>query len=120
MVDVHTAENGPKGSEARGAERTATMLRHAKLVCQSGEYLCRIRDVSALGVGLTFHHEVPPEPRIILQLANNLTYPIERVWLGKRQAGYRFGSDLSVSEFFAEQSGVEPRALRERILCVLP
>ncbi|MEM6475021.1 MAG: PilZ domain-containing protein [Pseudomonadota bacterium] len=115
MADVNTAEGAPKGPEARAAERTATMLRHAKLVCQSGEYLCRIRDISALGVGLTFHHQVPPEPRILLQLANTLTYPIERVWLGKRQAGYRFGCEVSASEFVSEQGGVEPRALRLNI-----
>lgn len=100
------------GVETHFAQRASMTLRRAKLVCQSGEYLCLIRDVSELGVGLGFMHEVPPEPRTLLQLANDLTYPIERVWTGQRQAGYRFGGDITVNEFLREQSPHAARPLR--------
>ncbi|WP_299196086.1 PilZ domain-containing protein [uncultured Erythrobacter sp.] len=99
-------------NDPRQAHRASLMLRRAKLVCQSGEYLCLIRDVSELGVGLGFMHDVPPEPRTLLQLANELTYPIERVWTGKRQAGFRFGAEVTLDEFLRENSQFESRPLR--------
>ena len=100
------------GIETHYAQRAAMMLRRAKLVCQSGEYLCLIRDVSELGVGLGFAHPVPPEPRTLLQLANELTYPVERIWTGQRQAGYRFGGEITVAEFLREQSPHQARPVR--------
>ena len=100
------------GSETHFAHAAALKLRRAKLVCQSGEYLCLIRDVSEIGVGLGFLHEVPPEPRILLQLSNDLTYPIERVWTGQRQAGYRFANGISLNEFIREQSPFPNRPVR--------
>ncbi len=103
------------GTEHRTATRKSAMLRTAKIVCQTGEYVCLIRDLSELGVGLSFLHEAPSEPRIILQLTNGLTYPLERVWAGKRQAGYRFGSEISLDEFLHEESPFEDRPIRLEI-----
>lgn len=117
MVQSNSARGGaaPGGTETHYAQRAALMLRRAKLVCDSGEYLCLIRDVSEMGVGLGFLHDVPPEKRILLQLANDLTYPVERIWTGKRQAGYRFGGDITVNSFLREQAPHQPRPLR---LCI--
>lgn len=99
----------------RQSHRANLMLRRAKLVCQSGEYLCLIRDVSEKGVGLGFLHDVPPEPRTLLQLANGMTYPVERVWAQSRQAGYRFGCTTTLDEFLREDSQHPLRPLRLRI-----
>lgn len=99
-------------SETHFAQLAAMGLRRAKVVCQSGEYLCLIRDVSEIGIGLGFCHTVPPEPRILLQLANTLTFPIERVWTGQRQAGYRFARQIALNELICEQSPFPGRALR--------
>ena len=63
------AEAQGVGAENRQSHRASLMLRRAKLVCQSGEYLTLIRDVSEKGIGLGFLHDVPPEPRTLLQLA---------------------------------------------------
>lgn len=98
--------------ENRQSHRAAMMLRRAKLVCQSGEYLTLIRDVSERGIGLGFLHAVPPEPRTILQLANGMTYPVERIWTEKRQAGYRFGCTVTLDEFLREQTPHPVRPLR--------
>lgn len=113
MAEVDTAvADATACYDARGAKRASLLLRRAKLVCQSGEYLCLIRDVSEIGVGLGFLHDVPPEPRTILQLANDLTYPVERVWTGQRQAGYRFAGEITLNEFLREQSPFPARPLR--------
>ncbi len=114
VMDTSTADS-EAGAEHRAAARKSAMLRTAKVVCQAGEYVCLIRDLSELGIGLSFLHEAPPEPRIILQLTNGLTYPLERVWAGKRQAGYRFGSEISLDEFLHEESPFANRPIRLEI-----
>lgn len=96
----------------RAARHSMPMLRSAKLVCQSGEYFCIIRDVSEQGVGLRFCHTVPPEERVILQLENGDTYPVERIWSGKRQSGYRFASPINLPEFIHEPSPYQHRSVR--------
>ena len=77
--------------------------------------LCLIRDVSEKGIGLGFLHDVPREPRTLLQLANGMTYPVERVWAQSRQAGYRFGCTVTLNEFLREESPHPIRPLRLRI-----
>ena len=99
----------------RQSHRASLMLRRAKLVCQSGEYLTLIRDVSQEGIGLGFLHDVPPETRTILQLANGMTYPVERVWAQSRQAGYRFGCTITLDEFLREETPHPIRPLRLNI-----
>ncbi len=97
------------------ARASLPMLRSAKMVCQSGEYFCIIRDLSSLGVGLRFRHDVPPEARVFLQLENDATYPIERVWAGKQAAGYRFINEIDVDEFTRAPSPYHHRPIRFRI-----
>lgn len=109
------AEHEMDSEDQRASERSSLMLRSAKLVCQSGEYVCIVRDVSSDGVGLRFMHAVPTEPRIILELSNGSTYPIERVWAGKQQAGYRFARAIELNDFIHEPSPFENRPIRLRM-----
>ncbi|UAB78583.1 PilZ domain-containing protein [Erythrobacter sp. SCSIO 43205] len=104
-----------QGANKRQSHRASLMLRRAKLVCQSGEYLTLIRDVSENGIGLGFLHDVPPETRTILQLANGMTYPVERMWAQSRQAGYRFGCTITLDEFLREETPHPIRPLRLNI-----
>jgi hypothetical protein len=93
-------------------ERRSLLLRSAKVVCQSGEYVCLVRDVGAHGTKLGFLHEAPPDRRMILVLANGLTCPIERLWAGRSQAGYRFAADISIAEFLHESRPFDVRPIR--------
>ena len=116
MATQQSADVQGADEDLRQAERIEMALRPAKLVCQSGEYLCQIRDVSALGVGMAFLHAVPPEPRMILQLASGHTYPVERVWLGKRQAGFRFAADVSIAEFLDDGGAKDSAPLKLKLV----
>lgn len=102
-------------AELRISPRSSLMLRTAKVVCQSGEYPCLVRDVSSGGVGLRFFHDAPPEDRIFLQLANDAIYPIERAWVSGTEAGYRMAREIDVDEFIAEPSPYHHRAIRFRL-----
>ncbi len=102
----------PDFSEKRGAERFALLLRTAKLVCGSGEYLCVVRDVSATGTRLKVFHDLPADRRMALKLANDDFYFIERVWQNGDHAGFRFASDIDVHQFLGEPSPYKRRAIR--------
>ena len=102
-------------TEQRGARRSSLMMRTAKVVCQSGEYVCIVRDVSAGGTRLHFFHAVPGEERIFLTLTNGLIYPIERVWVGVHSAGYRFASPIELGEFISEPGLYPHRGIRLRL-----
>jgi len=109
------AQEPGETASGRASKRRALMLRSAKVIAQAGEFVCIVRDVSDLGTSLSFLHDVPPDERMILALANGLTYPIERVWSGKRQAGYRFGADVTMDEFIRENAPFELRPIRLEI-----
>ncbi|MDJ0978322.1 MAG: PilZ domain-containing protein [Erythrobacter sp.] len=99
-------------SETRSVRRSSLLLRSAKIVCQTGEYVCLVRDVSDEGVTLGFLHESPPEARLILALGNGLTYPIERCWEAESQAGYRFAGPIALDEFLHERAPFRLRPIR--------
>ncbi|WP_090199581.1 PilZ domain-containing protein [Erythrobacter sp. HL-111] len=105
-----------RSQEARGDRRAAPrgrlVLRIAKLVCETGEYPCILRDVSLTGAELAFWHEVPPAERVILQLSNGHTFPIERVWSGAGRAGYRFAVPVAEEDFIAGDAEFGHRPLR--------
>ena len=106
-------------TDKRDDQRHTLMLRTAKVVCQSGEYVCLVRDVSDSGVGLRFFHDVPEESRIFLELANGALYPIERVRTHAEadytEAGYRFAAPVVLEQFLSEASQFAHRPIRLRL-----
>ncbi|MBU6267151.1 MAG: PilZ domain-containing protein [Sphingomonadales bacterium] len=94
--------------EMRGDRRASLLIRSAKLVCQSGEYPCIVRDVSSGGCKLRHFEHVPPETYVLLELANGETYAMLRVWQRDLESGYRFLLPIDV-EAFIEESGEHPR-----------
>ena len=112
---MNTVDIAPTAQDAvgtRAVTHASPMLRSAKVVCQSGEYICLVRDVSDEGVLLSFLHDVPTEPRVILALGNGQTYPIQRIWAGQEQGGYRFGGSITVQEFLHERAPFAVRPIR--------
>ena len=101
--------------EMRGAQRFTLLIRTAKLVCESGEYLCVIRDVSSTGLRLRLFHDLPADPHMALELANGEIYFIERVWERDGHAGFRFAAPIDVEAFIAEVSPFPRRQPRLRI-----
>lgn len=105
----------PAYEEMRGAQRFTLLIRTAKLVSDSGEYLCIIRDVSATGVRLRLFHDLPADRRMALELANGEVYFVERVWERDSHAGFRFATPIQVEAFIAEVSPYPRRQTRLRV-----
>lgn len=101
--------------ELRSAPRFTLLIRSAKLVGETGEYLCVIRDVSASGVRLRIFHPLPPGEIFQLELAAGDRFQVERVWEGKDHAGFRFADWIDVHGFIAEASPYPKRALRLKL-----
>jgi hypothetical protein len=101
--------------ELRSAPRFTLLIRSAKLICDVGEYLCIIRDVSASGVRLRIFHPLPPVKRFMLELSTGEAFEIEHVWEAPDHAGFRFADWIDVKDFIAEASPYPKRALRLRL-----
>lgn len=102
----------PPFEEMRDAPRFSLVMRTAKLLCETGEYVCIVRDISATGTKLRLFHAIPPDSHLYLELANGRRYAMERVWQDGDHAGYRFASPIVVSDFVEETSTYRRRPLR--------
>lgn len=116
-------DNGSAGHEPpeqnyenlREAPRFSLIIRSAKLVCESGEYLCVVRDISATGARLRLFHEPPPERHVFLELSNGDRHVMERVWVADGHAGFRIAQPIDVNTFLVEPSPFPKRPIRLRI-----
>ncbi|MGE0284318.1 MAG: PilZ domain-containing protein, partial [Rhizobiaceae bacterium] len=99
----------------RGAQRFTLLIRTAKLVCESGEFLCVIRDVSETGLRLKLFHHLPQDRHLALELANGEVYFVEKVWERDGHAGFRFAAPIDVQGFIAEVSPFPRRQVRLRM-----
>lgn len=113
-MDHHgdSTENRISGENLRESQRFSLLIRTAKLVCATGEYLCVVRDISASGVRLRLFHDLPGSDDLALQLANGYTYPLECVWHRDDHAGFRFTDGINVHEFMEEPSKWPRRPIR--------
>lgn len=105
----------PSVEDLRSAPRFTLLIRSVKLICDSGEYLCVIRDVSATGVRLRIFHPLPPSKRFELELSTGERFEVEKVWEAHDHAGFRFADWIDVHGFIAEASPYPKRALRLRL-----
>lgn len=110
-----TASHQPAGADLRGATRYSLIIRTAKLLCESGEYVCVVRDVSETGVKLRLFHACPPDRHLALELANGERYAMERVWAKDELAGFQFSAPIQVDEFIEEPSRWARRPVRLRV-----
>jgi hypothetical protein len=107
----------PDLADMRAAPRSSLMCRTGKLLCESGEYACVVRDVSATGCRIRLFHAAPPDRHLFLELANGERYAMERMWHRGDHAGFRFSCTIDVDRFIAEPSPYPRRAIRLRMHC---
>lgn len=117
MTDAKISDDARQHSfeEMRSDQRYTLLIRTAKLVCESGEFLCIIRDVSATGVRMRLFHDLPADGHMALELSNGEIYFIERVWERDGHAGFRFSAPIEVAGFIAEVSPYPRRQPRLRL-----
>jgi hypothetical protein len=112
QAEQQASDQAERFVELRAAPRSSLMCRTGKILCESGEYVCVVRDVSATGAKLRLFHAAPPEAHVFLELANGDRYAMERVWVQGDHAGFRFSCTIDVDRFIAEPSLYPRRPVR--------
>jgi hypothetical protein len=95
------------GADQRGAQRIGVLIRPAKLVAPSGEYLCVLRDASSTGVKVRCFHPLPAQG-MVLELGNGDRYEVDRMWEQGDHAGLRFRSPVPL-EYLVKETGPYPK-----------
>jgi hypothetical protein len=111
----HIAEDLTDGDEQRAAPRFTLLIRAAKLVCEVGEFVCVIRDVSETGVSMRLFHALPVAESFDLHMPAGGIYPITQVWHRGQEAGFRFAEPLDVGLLINEASAYPKRGLRLKL-----
>lgn len=117
-MDVPEFSQSPQGGEAedlnekRVEPRVALLLRSAKLVGPSGEFLCIVRDVSKSGAKLRLFHPMVDSEDLLLETATGQCLAVEKVWENGNEAGIRFTDAVDVTHFVAEDGPYPKRPMR--------
>lgn len=98
--------------ENRTEHRVTILLRSAKLVGSSGEFVCIIRDVSQGGVRLRLFHKVVDDKGMVLETTTGDRLAVEKVWEREGEAGFRFAEPIDVKRFVAEVAPFPKRPIR--------
>lgn len=102
-------------SEKRNQARFTLLIRTAKIVGPSGEYLCVIRDVSQEGLKVRVFHPLPDVGPLAIELATGEREPIEAVWQKGDLAGFRFPEPVALPRLLANApAGRKKRSVRLR------
>ncbi len=102
----------PTDIEQRNAPRYTLLIRAAKLVCEAGEYLCIIRDVSESGISVRTFHRLPEARNMVVELQNGDRHELEAVWQEQDRAGFRFPRTVDTARIIASPSRFAKRPIR--------
>ena len=103
------------GSEQRRAPRFTLLIRAAKLVGSSGEFLCVVRDASETGVSVRLFHPLPADVPLSLEMPNGDCLALERVWEEEGKAGFRFAKSVDIERIVESPSRFNRRAVRVNV-----
>lgn len=108
------AQRPPIGEDPCASERFALVMRVAKLVGSTGEFICVICEISSAELKLRLLHPLPDEHRFALELPNGDFYFVEKMWERGKEAGFRFSAPIDIDAFISEASPFEKRQIRLR------
>jgi hypothetical protein len=111
-------QTGPESNDQRAAQRFTLLIRNAKIVFPSGEFLCVIRDVSATGLRIKTFHRMPAEPPLYLEMATGEQYGVSVVWANADQMGLQFLEPQDVTTLIREDGPFPKRSMR--VMLTLP
>lgn len=109
-------DEGEPDREHRTSPRFTQLIRTAKLISPSGEYLCVIRDVSSEGIKVRTFHPLPEGEDFAIELASGEREPVEKVWEDGWVYGFHFVAPVPLERLLAEApDGLRKRPVRMRL-----
>lgn len=103
---------GAADADQRAATRYTPLIRTAKLVGESGEFLCVVSDVSATGVSARLFHPLPRDKALRLEMPNGDQLPLETVWERDGRAGFRFACPVDLERVIEGRGEWPKRPIR--------
>ena len=109
-------DDGLPAPEQRNASRFTLLIRVAKLIAGSDEFLVVVRDVSRDGLKLRTFHPLPDQGAFAIELANGERHHVDQVWEDGEIKGFRFQEPVALEQLLAEgPSGKRRRPVRVRL-----
>lgn len=103
-------------TEQRATARFTLLIRTAKLIADSGEFLCVVRDVSTDGIKARLFHPLPEGGPLEIELAAGERHPIEKIWQEDDITGFRFAAPVALDRLLADApDGRRKRPVRLRL-----
>ena len=110
----------PRPAERRDEERISAMLRHGKLIDDSGhQQLIRIKNMSAGGIMAIVSRAPPVGEAVKIELSSE-RIPATVVWTRDDMVGFKFDQNVDLGELLAGRKprlGFRPRPPRLQIPC---
>jgi len=110
----------PRPAERRDEERISAMLRHGKLIDDSGhQQLIRIKNMSAGGIMAIVSRAPPVGEAVKIELSSE-RIPATVVWTRDDMVGFKFDQNVDLGELLAGRKprlGFRPRPPRLEIPC---
>jgi len=103
------AGTGHNSSERRRSGRFALLIQAAKLVTESHEYLCIVRDASVDGLKIRHFGQFADCGHLKVELANGEAFPVELVWMDETYAGLQFNDPVDLSRIVSLSNGELPK-----------
>lgn len=103
---------GASDAEQRAAARYTPLIRTAKLIGASGEFLCVVSDISATGVSTRLFHPLPRDQALCLEMPNGDQLPLETVWERDGRAGFRFAGPVNLDRILEGRGEWPKRPVR--------
>ncbi len=100
--------------EDRSAPRFTLLIRAAKLITETAEHLCVLRDVSATGISVRLFQPVPLRGAARLEVQTGDNYDLTPVWQRSDAAGFQFAAPIDVERLVRNASRFPKRELRFR------
>ena len=98
--------------EQRSESRFTPLMRTAKLVGVSGEFLCVVSDISSKGVSVRLFHPLPRDVALKLEMPNGDTLPIDKIWEKDGRAGFQFATEVDLDRILEGRSNWPKRPIR--------
>jgi hypothetical protein len=98
--------------EQRAARRYTPLIRAAKIVAESGEFLCVVSDISTTGVSVRLFHPLPRQQALRLEMPNGDQLAIKAVWVHDGRAGFRFADEVDLARVLSGHSKWPKRPIR--------
>ncbi len=112
VAAANPAADAQAASEPRAAPRFNLLIRAAKIISSSGEFVCVVRDVSETGVAVRLFHAVPTGDPLELHMPGGGVYELRNIWQRDNEAGFEFTKQVDVARLINEAGEYPKRGLR--------